>query len=87
MADLLSHSDVIDAFGGPSGFAVAVSIPASHARTMKARNSIPVDHWPATVAAAEQAAPPIIGVTLELLSRLRAQQLADRGRDASGGTP
>jgi hypothetical protein len=47
-----SFSDVIDAIGGPPSFAEAVGIPDSHARTMKARDSIPPGYWPKTVAAA-----------------------------------
>jgi hypothetical protein len=64
------HAEVIDAFGGPLKFAAAIDIPASHARAMKTRRSISPDHWPAVVAAAAAANPPI-AVSLELLGQLR----------------
>lgn len=36
-----TFSDVIDAFGGPNPFGEAIGVAPSHARTMKARDSIP----------------------------------------------
>lgn len=68
--------EVIDKFGGPRGFAQAVGIPESHARTMLARKSIPVEHWRAVVAAAEDKRLPI---SYELLTLM-----AERRRESSG---
>lgn len=67
---------VIDAFGGPQAFGEAIGVPPSHARTMKARNSIPADHWPNVVDAA--ASRHLAGVSFELLGRLRSQLAAVR---------
>ena len=73
MNDIDSLKDfaaVIDAFGGPLAFAEAVGIPASHARTMKARNSISADYWPQVVSAAEKRSPAIT-LSMDLLGKLR----------------
>ena len=59
-----TRSDVIRALGDPPGFAKAIGVAESHARTMKARDSIPPEYWQALVAAA--AAQGIEGVTLDL---------------------
>ncbi|GGC90647.1 hypothetical protein [Chelatococcus reniformis] len=49
-----SFAEVIDALGGPVKFGAAVGVPDSHARTMKARNSIPAEYWPTVVSEAEK---------------------------------
>lgn len=69
-----SFSAVIEAFGGQ--FAQAVGVEESHARTMKARNSIPSTRWAATVDAAQRLG--INGVTLDLLARLDAEKSKQR---------
>jgi hypothetical protein len=61
-----SFSQVIEAFDGQ--FAQAIGIEESHARTMKARNSIPSTYWLRVVKAAEERS--VIGVTLESLAQL-----------------
>jgi hypothetical protein len=58
-----------------SEFARDIGIAPNHAQTMKARGSIPVEYWPATIAAAK--ARHIGGVTAECLMNLHA-----RGRGA-----
>jgi hypothetical protein len=65
-----SFSAVIEAFDGR--FAEAIGVEESHARTMKARDSIPSTRWMATVAAAQNLG--IEGVTLDLLARLDAEK-------------
>jgi hypothetical protein len=65
-----SHSAVIDAFGGPSSYAVAISIPDSHARAMKARDSISPAYWRRTASAA--VARQIRGVTFLRLAEIAA---------------
>ena len=67
-----SFSDVIRALGEPPGFAKAVGVAESHARTMKARDSIPPEYWQALVAAAE--ARGIEGVSLDLLAGFAARR-------------
>jgi hypothetical protein len=67
-----SFSDVIDAFGGPSKFAVAIGRPPSHGRTMRARNSIPAGRWLRVVDAARKYG--VDGISLELLARLEAMR-------------
>lgn len=66
-----TFSDVIDAFGGPAAFGEAIGVPDSHARTMKARDSIPAAHWQRVVAASIIKSIP--GVSLEVLVRLAAK--------------
>jgi hypothetical protein len=68
-----NFSSVIDAFGGAPSFAEAVGVSGSHARTMKARNSIPPAYWQRTVAAATLMRIP--NVTLDLLARLAAKDI------------
>ena len=69
-SEMNSFSDVIDAFGGPSKFAAAIGRPPSHARTMRARNSIPAGRWLRVVDAARECG--VAGISLELLARLEA---------------
>jgi hypothetical protein len=64
-----SFGDIIDAFGGPVPFSQALGIADTHARTMKARNSIPPDHWAKLIVEAESRGIP---VTFDLLTTLRA---------------
>lgn len=65
-----SFAEIIEAFHGR--FAQAIGIEESHARTMKARDSIPAARWQQTVAAARELQIP--GVTLELLAKLEANK-------------
>jgi len=69
-----SFSAVIEAFGGR--FAEAIGVEESHARTMKARDSIPSTRWMATVDAAHKLG--VEGVTLDLLARLDAEKSRPR---------
>ena len=68
-----SFVDIIDAFGGAAPFGGAIGIPDSHARAMKARNSIPDGYWLKTVEAARERS--IENVTLESLAALAATRL------------
>jgi hypothetical protein len=68
---------VIDSFGGTGDFAEAIAIAESHARTMKARDSIPPEYWPEVVKAAGTRR--IRGITFEALAGIVA---AKRGRNA-----
>lgn len=69
-----SFSAVIEAFG--RRFADEIGVEESHARTMKARDSIPSSRWVATVDAARRLGVP--GVTLDLLARLDAEKSKQR---------
>lgn len=69
-----SFSAVIEAFNGR--FAEAIGVEESHARTMKARDSIPSTRWAATVSAARDLG--IEGVTLELLANLESEKVKTR---------
>lgn len=73
-----SFSAVIEAFG--DRFAEAIGIEPSHARTIKARGSIPSHRWNAVVKAAAKENIP--GVTLELLASLEEQRSKTRRPDA-----
>lgn len=69
-----SFTEVIEKFGRQ--FAGAIGVEESHARTMKARDSIPSSRWMATVEAAQKLG--IEGVTLDLLARLDAEKSKQR---------
>lgn len=71
-----SFVQIIDSFGGASSFGEAIGIPDSHARAMKARNSIPDGYWLDTVKAAE--ARGINGVTLECFAALARSRLEEK---------
>ena len=73
-----TFSEVIDAFKGR--FAESLGIEDSHARTMKARDSIPSTRWAATVSGAERMQ--VEGVTLELLARLEADKAQARVQES-----
>lgn len=68
-----SFVDIIDAFGGAAPFGEAIGIPDSHARAMKARNSIPDGYWLKTVEAAREREIP--NITLESFAALAATRL------------
>ncbi len=74
-------SDIVDDLGGAAPFAALLGIPESHARTIKARDSIPPEHWPRVVEAARERG--IDGVTFEALSEMRSARFkpepAERG--------
>lgn len=73
-----SFAQIIDRFGGAPAFGKAVGIPDSHARAMKARDSIPDGYWSRMVAAAAENS--IEGVTLELLAELAEVKLRESTR-------
>ena len=45
-----SVANIIDAFGGNSGFAAVIGKGPSTASEMRRRKSIPVDYWPTLIA-------------------------------------
>jgi hypothetical protein len=63
-------ASIIDAFGGAGALAQILGLRDSHVRTMRARNSIPVEYWPALITAAADRGVP--GVTFETMARLAA---------------
>jgi hypothetical protein len=71
-----SFVQIIDAFGGTSSFGEAIGISDSHARAMKARNSIPDGYWMKTVEAARDRN--IGGVTLESFAALAKNRLEEK---------
>lgn len=71
-----SFRDVFDKFKGPARLADAIGIKAFHAQTMKTRDSIPPEYWPAIVTAAKQLG--IEGVTAEALMEVAAKTAARR---------
>lgn len=73
-----SFVEIIDAFGGPASFGEAIGIPDSHARAMKARDSIPDGYWLKTVDAAISRE--IAGVDLECFARLAKARLEESAR-------
>jgi len=85
-SDSPSHASIIDAFGGPAAYAAAIGIPDSHARAMKARDSIGPAYWRRTALAA--AARKLAAVTFERVALTAAiaaeQRLADNEKIAGG---
>lgn len=71
-SDMETFSDIIDAFGGPVEFGLAIGIKTSHARTMKARDSIPASRWMAVADAA--AAKGLRAVTIEAMASIEARR-------------
>lgn len=67
-----SFSAVIDALGGAASFGEGIGVSDSHARTMKARDSIPPAYWEKTVALAVLRG--VQGVSFALLARLSARR-------------
>ena len=77
MDTLHSFSAIIEAFGGPTKFAEAISVAGFHAQSMKTRDSIPPAYWDDTVSAASERG--ISGITLKRMAKIaRAKR-----RDAS----
>lgn len=77
-----SFSAIIDSFGGPGKFAVAIGIKPGHARAMKTRDAIPSEYWAEVVNAAATHA--VQGITTDLLAQLEAQAA---GRLPARATP
>lgn len=76
-----SFRDIFAAFGGPAKLADAIGIKAFHAQTMKTRDSIPPEYWPAVIGAAS--ARGIEGITADALMQIAARNAARRkGSDA-----
>jgi hypothetical protein len=65
-------ADVIDRVGGTEVLARLLSIKESHARVMKARNSIPPQYWPLLVSGAKGLGKDEI--TLEALAGIVSRQ-------------
>lgn len=74
-----SFNSIIDAFGGAAAFSAAIGIPNSHARTMKARGSIPPCWWPQVIT--EARARGLVWVTYEGLAAL-AERRTMAGRES-----
>jgi hypothetical protein len=68
--------DIFAAFGGPSKVGQIISVSTEHAAGMKRRGSIPVDYWPALIAAARERR--IYGVTYEALTLMHANRTAQQ---------
>ena len=75
--------ELIDAFGGPTGFAKVIEKNPSTASEMKRTGSIRVPYWPAIVAAAA-ANPKIKGVTLESIAKMHVDAPATAPTTAPG---
>lgn len=73
-----TFASIIDAFGGPVPFSQAVGVPDSHARTMKARDSIPIEYWQATIDAARERK--LDGLTIEHMVDLAKAKAEARKR-------
>ena len=67
-----SFHEIMDAWSSDIVLAEDLQIPASHARTMRARGSIPAKYWTPLVAAAQRRG--IKGVTIEVLAEIKAAQ-------------
>ncbi len=65
-----SFRKIIGAWPSDTALGDDLGIPASHVRTMRARDSIPSTYWTPLVAAAEPRG--IKGITIERLAELKA---------------
>lgn len=61
---------------GTGTLAIAFGIDAGHVRTMRNRNSIPVEYWPALIVVAQSKS--IEGLTYETLQALRPSRQKQR---------
>src|SRR2546422_9255392 len=75
-ARIRSVGDLMGLWPSVAEYARDVGVKPTHAQTMKVRGSLPIDHWPATIAAAKERH--IAGVTAELLMKLHAGERAAR---------
>ena len=71
-----TFSGLIDELGGPIILKDGLGIEDSHARTMKARDSIPVEHWPKLIELARSRG--VAGVSYDSLHAMRAYRLASK---------
>lgn len=69
--------ELIDAFGGPSGFAKVIDKNPSTASEMKRSRSVRVNYWPRIVDAALEANIP--GVTLEAIAEMHITPEPQKG--------
>lgn len=80
---MTTFSDIIDSYGAKA-LADLLGVSESHVRTMKARDSIPPEYWPAILAK-----PPVgLDLTLDVLVGLRTAKkppshFPDEGADAA----
>jgi hypothetical protein len=71
-----SFIDIIKLWPSNTDFARDINVRPNHLQTMKVRDSIPAEYWPALVNAARRRR--IGGVTLEQLGSLRAKARGSR---------
>lgn len=76
MSAMNSFAEIIDAFGGAASFGSAIGITDSHARAMRARDSIPDGYWLKTVETAQ--ARGLDSITLETFASLAKSRLEER---------
>lgn len=68
----ITASDIIEKIG-VAELSEAIGKPQSHVRTMKVRNSIPVQYWKETVTAAKKAG---LKINHETLANAHAQEMS-----------
>jgi len=73
-----SFLDIIKLWPSDTDFARDINVRPNHLQTMKVRESIPAEYWPALVNAARRRR--IAGVTLDQLGSLKAKARAGRNR-------
>lgn len=73
---------IISRWDGADKLAEDLGVPASHVRTMIARNSVSPEHWPRMVEGAKQRG--IEGLTYEHLVHAYANRHAARASTSSG---
>lgn len=72
-APITTPEGLIKSFGGSGPFSREIGVKQTTGSEMKRRNSIPVAHWPAVVAAAKRCG--VRGVTYELLVRIHVERV------------
>lgn len=68
---MMTFTQIIEDLGGTTQFSRLVGVGESHARTMKARDSVPVTYWPALLEALRNEGKP---TTLEALVSIQARK-------------
>lgn len=79
-----TFEDVFSAFGGAAKFAEATGVTASHAQTMKTRDSIPPAYWGDVVSAAARIG--LEEITLEALADIAATKRQASARQEVGAS-
>jgi len=80
-----TFSDIIKALGGYAVVAEALSLPPKSVSSMRTRDSVPPEHWPALAKHADSRGRP--DITVEFLANLRRPRKARESQPADPAQP